>query len=616
MKKIVSLLMCIALAAVSALSFAGCTKNMQELKYDVVMITDGGTVSDGSYNESAWSGVKEYAEAAGVAYRYYQPTVEEGKTVTVETAQQYIELAVNAGAKYIVLPTEAYEVAVFETAGQYPDVNFLLVDGTPHADGENINAVLNNVMCVSFNALQSGFLAGYNAVIGGNTELGYIGSVYSKSSSNYGAGFVQGAAYAADQLAVPVTLDYADYDSPLLDYDYSFKVTANYIKVEDAKKECHKVVVVNGKGSGTYTEGENVKITADPAPEGKVFDYWEVKSDTEGIKDKKVNLNSTKKEEINLLIEKCDCTLTAVYKDAESTTFPITVMQEDGSAAYSTQYMTAGSSCNVKAPVAEKGMVFDHWEINTNAEGVIDDLNAKDTWVHLVDGVENITLTPVYEVSKNPTYGVEVVTGEGGDGESFGSGSYVTGDKIQLEAAVPQEGYIFSHWSNADSNGYGTGILLENEYYPYTSFDMVNRVQSIAEDMYDEGVSLIFAGGNSECNVVADATWKYSYQKLGIGAENWQSGWDNYYTTLIKDYGSAVKACLEDFKGGFTYVGDCSNNGIWSTTVSEENQQAYDAVYKALADGTIKPTPVAPGADVRLSFASNCLTLDYWIIGE
>lgn len=614
MKKIVSLLMCIALAAASVFCFAGCTKDMKELKYDVIMITDGGTVSDGSYNESAWNGVKDYSEAAGVSYRYYQPTVEEGKSVTVETAQQYIELAVDAGAKYIVLPTEAYEVAVFETAGQYPDVKFLLVDGTPHAEGDSINAILNNVMCISFNALQSGFLAGYNAVIGGHTELGYIGSFFSKSSSNYGAGFVQGAAFAADQLAVPVTLDYADYDSPFLDYDYSVTITANYMKVEDADKDCFKVQVVNGKGSGTYQEGENVSVIADPAPEGQVFDHWEAKSDTEGVKDKKVNLNSTKKPEINLLVEACDCTLTAVYKDAESTTYPIVVMNESGAEPYSTQYMTAGSSCNVKAPVAERGMVFDHWEINTNAEGVIDDLNAKDTWVHLVDGVENITLTPVYESSKNPTYSLTVVTGEGGNGDSYGSGSYVTGDTVQLEAAVPQDGYIFSHWSNADVNGYSTGISMENEYFPYTTFSMVNRVQSIAEDMYDEGVSLIFAGGNSECNVVADATWKYSYEKFGIGAENWQSGWDHYYTTLIKDYGSAVKACLENFRGGFTYVGDCSNNGIWSTDVAEENQEAYDAVYKALGNGTITPVAVAPGADVRLSYTSNCLSLDYWII--
>lgn len=613
MKKIVSLLMSAVLIAVSAFSFAGCSKDMKELKYDVVMITDGGTIADGSYNESAWNGVKDYAENAGVSYRYYQPTVEEGETVEAETAISYIELAVNVGAKYIVLPTEAFEVPVFETAGQYPDVNFILIDGTPHPEGSNINAVLNNVMCISFSAIQSGFLAGYSAVVGGNTKLGYIGSVYSKNSGNYGAGFVQGAAYAADQLGIPVTLDYADYDSPLLDYDYSFTVKANYIKIENAKKECHKVNVVNGKGSGTYMQGENVAVTADPAPEGKVFDHWDYKSDTEGIKDKKVNVSSPKKPEINLIIEECDCTLTAVYKDAESVTYPVTVMTENNVKVYSEQFAEAGGSINVVAPVAESGLVFDHWEINTNAEGVIDDVNAKDTWVHLVDGVESIILTPVYEASKNPTYTVNVEVGEGGNGEAVGSGSYVTGDKVTLEAPVPQDGYVFSHWSNEDSNGYATGILIQNEYFPYTSFDMVNRVQGIAEYMYNDGVSIIFAGGNSECNVVADATWNYSYDKLGIGAENWQNGWDHYFTTMMRDYGSAVKACLEEFNGGFTYVGDCSNNGIYSTMVDKDYQQQYDEVYKALADGKIRTVQVAPGADARLSYTSNCLSLNYWI---
>ena len=42
--------------------------------------------------------------------------------------------------------------------------------------------------------------------------------------------------------------------------------------------------------------------------EGKVFDKWVVKSDTEGVKDSKVNISSDKKSSMNLLVEKCDCT--------------------------------------------------------------------------------------------------------------------------------------------------------------------------------------------------------------------------------------------------------------------------------------------------------------------
>lgn len=609
MKKIVSVLMCVALVAVTMFSFAGCSSSDAET-YDIVLITDGGTVSDDSYNESAWEGVVAYAEEAGLSYRYYQPAVED--ELSVEVAQQYIELAANNGAQYIVLPTDAFEVTVFETASMYPDINFILVDGTPHADGEDIDAMLENVMCVSFDTLQSGFLAGYNAVISGNTSLGYLGSVTSDTSSSYGAGFVQGAAYAADQLGIPVTLEYADYDSAMLDYDYSFTVTANYSKIEDVSGDTFKVTVVNGTGSGVYMDGDNVTVTADPAPEGQVFDHWEYQSDTEGVKDSKVNLSTEKETETNLLVEKCDCTITAVYVDAESTTYPVTVNDSTG-AEYSVQYIVTDDSCEVVAPVAESGMVFDHWEISTSEEGVIDDLYSKDTWVHMIEGLTEITLTPVYVESDTPTVTVTVVTGEGGDGESSGSGSYVTGDVVSLEAAVPEDGYIFTGWTNEDSDGYGTGISLDDEFYPYTTFEMVNRVQSIAESMYDMGVTMIFAGGNDQYSVVSDATWEYSFQVYALGAENEQASWTNYYSTVIKDYGATVQACLENFSGGSIYNANCSNEGIWMTYVADENTEAYDAVYSALADGSISITAVAPGGDVRLSFESTCLTLNYWI---
>lgn len=621
MKKVISVLVCLAMAATCVLAFAGCSNNSEDLTYDIVMITDGGTVNDGAYNESAWNGVTSYAEQVNadaaegeeITYRYYQPPVAEGETLSTETAIQYIDLAVEKGAKYIVLPTDVFEVPVYETARQYSDVNFLLVDGMPHAADDDTDAYIENVMTVSYNALQSGFLAGYDAVISGNTKLGYFGSVNSDTSSSYGAGFVQGAQYAANQLGIPVTMDYADYDSPILDYDYDFTLTANYEKIDENNHKVFVVQVENGTGSGTYTEGQNVTIKADPAPEGKVFDHWEYKSNTDGVKDSKVNISSETESEMNLLVEACDCTLTAVYADAPSTTYPVTVYNADGS-VYSTQYIMVGESCNVVAPAAQSGMVFDHWEISTDEEGAIDDANAKDTWVNVTDTTQGITLTPVYVENGAPTFDVTVVTGEGGNGESTGSGSYVTGDVVSVSAAVPQEGYIFSHWSTADRDGFSTDIVMENEYFPSTTYTMVNRYQAVVEKMYDEGVSVVYAGGNPECNVVSDATWNYSYDKLAIGAENWQASWDHYITTTIKDYGMAVEACLSDFRGGYTYTGDCSNKAIYLNNVAEENQQAYDEVYSALASGAIRVTGVAPGADVRLVVDSNCFTLDYWIV--
>ena len=114
-------------------------------------------------------------------------------------------------------------------------------------------------------------------------------------------------------------MKYADYDSPVLNYNYSFTITANYAKIEDIDEKVFKINVVNGIGSGTYTEGSNVILIADPAPEDKVFDHWEVKSDTDGVKDSKVNLSTKSKTTTNLLVEKCDATITAVYSGISST---------------------------------------------------------------------------------------------------------------------------------------------------------------------------------------------------------------------------------------------------------------------------------------------------------
>ena len=610
MKRILSAFMCAALIAVSLFAFAGCSKS-EQADYKIVMITDGGNVADGAYNQSAWNGVKAFAEEAGVSYRYYQPKVQENEKLSLETAEQYIDLAVKKGAEYIILPSDVFEVAVYDKAPLYNNVKFILVDGTPHPQEDDTDAYIDNVMCISFNSLQSGFLAGYEAVLSGNTKLGYLGSVKSKTSSLYGAGFVQGAQYAADQLGIPVSMDYADYDSPILDYDYTVTLTANYEKLEDFNGDYFIVNVVNGTGSGTYTEGQNVTLTADPAEKGKVFDHWECISNTEGVKDSKVNLSTKKKPQTNLLVEKCDCTITAVYRDAESETYPVVVKNIDTVSDYYVEYLMSDNSATVTAPSAPSGMEFSHWE---STGCTLEDTTQKTVTVTVNDENKGVTLTPIYVNSDVADFRVEVVTGEGGYGQSEGSGWYSADEVVSVSAAVPKEGYIFSHWTNTDQVGYNADVVMANEYYQTTTFTMVNRVQALPEEMYDKGDTLVFAGGCDQENTVAEATKKYSDKKWAFGAQNYQLNWENYLGICVKDYGSAIENCLKDFKGGHTYTGDCANNGIYLAYANADNaSDKVDEVANLLASGDIKPISVAPGADVRFVVNSNCFTLNYWI---
>lgn len=608
MKKRTSVFLCAVLLLSTVLAFTGCTK-IQDLKYDVALITDGGSIHDKGYNQSAWDGIQKYAESANCKATYYQPVfdAEKGETLTTDLVEQYVKLAAEKSVKYVVLPGEVFAVPTYELASAYPDVNFILLDAYAHSEGEASSVrLLPNVMSVSFDELQGGYLAGFSAVLLGNTKLGYFGSVQSDQSSNYGAGFVQGAAAAADTLGIPVTMDYADYDSALLDYDYSVTIKPVYDKIENASKPCRKVVVENGYGTGTYKDGQNVTISCDPyTQDGQKFDHWEAKSNTEGVKDKKVNISSKKKTEINLIVGDCDCTLTAVYAKTDEKISSATVTSSQSENPYKVYSGTVGTKIQISAPPAEKGMVFDHWTTDGNAEN-IEDVNAASTNVTLEE--KNIVLAPVYKVSTDPTFEVTVENGTG-------SGSYLPGDVVHIVAAAPEDGYYFERWTNADKDGNSTGIAMENEFHCDTTFEMVDRYASIAEAMIDGGARLLFAGGNEKSDSLYTAKKVFDLNDISIVGAGIQEK-DAYYS-VVKEYGTAVTDCLNAFKGASIYNANCAAKGITcnlpDTEEKEELQKQLDAVYAQLADGTVKPVPVAPGADVRLSYKSNCLSLNYWI---
>lgn len=617
MKKIISILLALTMLAACSLAFAGCSKKDNK-KFDLVMITDGGKITDNGCNQSAWNGVESFAENNNMTCRYYQPNLNDEGELEVETIEKYFELAVKAGAQYVILPGEAFAVSCYEIAPRFSDVKFVLVDAFPHSEDDNSVRLQANVECVSFNDLQSGFLAGYSSVIDGFTKLGYLGSVTAPKSGNYGAGFVQGAAYAADETGTPVMLEYADYDSPILDYNYSFTVRPVYQSVKDAKEDTFKVTVVNGIGSGVYTDGENVTVSADNAPEGKVFDHWEVKSDTEGVKDKKVNISSKTKSSMNLLVGDCDCTITAVWKDA--VTYPVTIMEADTSTVHEVINTVENSTAWITPPAAQPGLVFDHWECTD--ESAVEDINSASTNVNVSNHA--VSVVPVYTTSKYPTFNVTVENGTG-------SGSYVTGDKIDIIADPPKDGEMFLKWENVDMQNLSTGISMDNEYCYRTSFEMVDRYASIVEGMYDKGTQIVFGGGNPLGDSIFTAIETFDYPVYAFGSVYDQSGWKNCRASVVNDYGEAVKQVLTDFKGGSIFSADCSNNCIYVTDksivptykdkdgndVDDKNyNKGYADVYEALSNKTLVPVNVQSGGDVRQALESKCLTLNYWIVEE
>ena len=176
-------------------------------KYQVAFVTDVGTLKDKSFNQGTYDGVKLYANANGKAYKYYQPA--NGSNATDDDRIDAATLACENGAEVVVAAGFMQEAALKATATKYHDVHFIFIDGYPVA-GDDGN-VLKNVAGIAFDEQQSGYLAGYAAVMEGYTKLGFTGGGGGDNPAcvRFGYGFVQGADAAAAAKGVKVDMNYS-----------------------------------------------------------------------------------------------------------------------------------------------------------------------------------------------------------------------------------------------------------------------------------------------------------------------------------------------------------------------------------------------------------------------
>lgn len=166
-------------------------------KFELALITDIGTIDDKSFNQGSWEGLKKYAEENKITHKYYKPTEKSN-----DAYLSAIELAVKGGAKVIVTPGFLFEEPIFIAQDTYPDVNFILIDGTPHNADYSEFRTEKNAVGILYAEEQAGFLAGYAAVKDGMTKLGFLGGMAVPAVVRFGYGFVQGADAAAKDLGI------------------------------------------------------------------------------------------------------------------------------------------------------------------------------------------------------------------------------------------------------------------------------------------------------------------------------------------------------------------------------------------------------------------------------
>jgi len=292
--------------------------------YELALITDVGNIDDKSFNEGAWNGVKNYAEANGIAYAYYRPS-EDSTAAREET----IGTAIDKGAKIVVCPGYLFEEAIYNVQDKYPEVQFLLLDGQPHTADYATYKTASNVHCILYQEEQAGYLAGYAAVMDGYTKLGFLGGMAVPAVVRYGYGFVQGAEAAAAELGLKAG-----------DVEIKYWYCGGFGPTDDIKT----------KMSGWYTEGTEVVFACG----GGIYLSAVAAAEAAGAKVIGVDVDQSAQSDLIItsamkeLTKSVDLALTAIY--ANNGTWP---------ADYAGQTATLGAAQEcVGLPTADTSWKF------------------------------------------------------------------------------------------------------------------------------------------------------------------------------------------------------------------------------------------------------------------
>ena len=124
-----------------------------------------------------------------------------------------MKAAVDNGAKVVVCAGFLQENALRKAALEFTDVSFVFIDGYPVAEEAGVDGspIIPNIAGISFQEEQSGYLAGYAAVMEGYTKLGFCGGGGGDNPAccRFGYGFVQGVDAAAAEKGVKAEVNYS-----------------------------------------------------------------------------------------------------------------------------------------------------------------------------------------------------------------------------------------------------------------------------------------------------------------------------------------------------------------------------------------------------------------------
>lgn len=162
MKKITCLITVLMMTALSVVGCGSDNNSSNDKGLKITMVTSVGGVTDGSFNQSAWEGLQKAEKDLGIKASYIE-SKQEADYVT------NLEQAVDGGNDLILATGFPMKAALLKAAKNYPDQKFAIVD-VDYGD-----ETPENVVCISFNEEQSGYVVGL--VAGKMTKTNTVGFV-------------------------------------------------------------------------------------------------------------------------------------------------------------------------------------------------------------------------------------------------------------------------------------------------------------------------------------------------------------------------------------------------------------------------------------------------------
>jgi basic membrane protein A len=157
-------------------------------KIRVGLVTDVGKVTDGTFNQYAYEGLKRAEKELGVEVDFVETvnSSDYDKNIDQFATQKY-DLIIGVG----FLMGDAIKAA----AARYPDINFAIVDFA-------YDPALPNVQGLVFNEDEAGFLAALAAQLSQSGTIGVVGGVEIPPVQKYVLGYEAGAKYINPDIEV------------------------------------------------------------------------------------------------------------------------------------------------------------------------------------------------------------------------------------------------------------------------------------------------------------------------------------------------------------------------------------------------------------------------------